>query len=390
MIKLDKRIQRITYNCLEHSYEVFKRLYPNEEPYIRVICTRNRKKPNDPKYDQPWRKIMIDTDSKQVSEPINPPKLVTKIQTVSVDPSKPGDRVNHQYDPEIARINEMRRRKRETIIAEREVVQDINTAKYGADYIVDGQLREYTGSVLISDIHTFNISHIESIRPITQAIITKSTIIQPTNIMEATELLEKHLDEIKYHQDQIESKIKLIESQSIGIQAGCQMEDKSVMANRTTRSGKELWSLLIYKWRYQNNFSSFKQKAISKMLFLKIQMKKKLENQRKELQEILQKNMVNDDDIKLADEMRELTEKIKKSIAGNQSVNQICDKYFMMQKKLNDLRSFITPILVKHTKFQWEKLVVKYGFIGSLSHVIKYFDESYDSDCDEPDDYIYD
>lgn len=67
-------------------------------------------------------------------------------------------------------------------------------------------------------------------------------------------------------------------------------------------------------------------------------------------------------------------------IKSNWTMKELVSKYVDVQQKLTIVKRKIEPILYKHSRLNYEELKKTHGFITSISHVIKYFDDCYDSD----------
>jgi len=91
------------------------------------------------------------------------------------------------------------------------------------------------------------------------------------------------------------------------------------------------------------------------------------------------------DDIKQVERviLRHPIRKIQTLMNKDLTISDIIDKYIEVQKKLNDLKAKVTPILIKHKKLRFKSVLDEHGFINGLYHIIKYFDDDYDSDNDQ-------
>lgn len=380
--------QTITHTLLKDAYKEFKRKYPLEEPHIRVICMRKHKHINqDMKFKGSWRKTFIDNDT--VQEEVYEPKFTMKEVKVEINPNKPAPR---KLPGDLARIKEVKR-DNDKRIAERERI--IETRFFSPDleprgeFIVDGTERNYDNTIAISGDN------------ITSFINTSSTYKIPNSIMITDEPLEQFdFESVKtLFQEAISRNRKLIGNDETTLREN---------ANRITnyggqsvgtqtpvyRSGIELWR--IFKKRYRFAIGLIKMKIdfnsrlralikdydeSGKMMMRDHELKcKTLEFQISDL-----KDSLDEYDSKLKS-IQKLDVRIKKSIAGNKSIEDICDSYFVIQKRLNEVRSYVSTI-AKDYAFGYEQSVKEKGFILSLIDFLKYFHTGQNYRDDDGSDY---
>jgi len=244
------------------------------------------------------------------------------------------------------------------------------------DSIVDFTDKPYLSHLYISNEGSFQRFTIESkMKPSNVAILVDKPI---TSYCELEELSLKLLMDKKIIDDFIVLPFK---DKDDDVSSNRKQHQQKTQVDRSTQ--KSSTNIFWEKIKCHIKIQTLK-KLIIKM---SNQTLVKIENERKEFEIIkasYQKiiDSLRDESKNQSDEFKEfqkMSDKIKTTFK-NLSVNDLADKYVLTQKKLNDLKSQITPIIMKHSRLfvKWESEVKNYGFIRSLHMIIKHFDDEYE------------
>jgi len=395
----------ITHNSLQLAYAEFKKKHPSEEPHIRVTCTRRFNAIfQDPKFDFSWRKTLVDEKQSITEEDERLKKVVMTKQVIEVDPNLVEKQVKgtKKQKLKIRAENEKTRQHKEKVITEK-LVSVETTPNYPCDYVVNSLEFKHSNRVIARCGKALLDAQVESVDEIPNGMFVFSnpdvdldytTLMNKINEMRMieeeskkhhhylTDKINKLLNEVKqlnkfnqYFCDSSTSTSDLVATNDKGIQ------------NDIPRSGKKLWEILRFKMRNMvKRVFNVKEAIRSNKSIIQhyenlhkshFEENKKLEEKIIKLNETLNQN-------------KELESKVKKAIMGNKSVNEICESYILLQKKLNDLKSNIVPVIIKHTRVPWESWVKEFGFIKSLELLIKHYDSEYDSPDEDYDAYDHD
>jgi len=402
--ELNSFIKSITHNSLVNAYTEFKLKYPNEEPHIRVVCSRQIKRIfNDPKFNYSWRKTIIDEKEQVIQEAPELKKIIMHEQKIEIDKNIPGEekvKGSKKQREKIIQKNSDNKRLREKIVETRVVVDDVNLDEFSSDYVVDGRIKEYDGRVLIKHGTSILQADVSTLAAIPSTIMYINGIDVDmdyqsvlTKFEEIYDLTEKRKDEMNKLQEELKSLKETFTYKTPNltnsINEGTSTNDliKTKDEGNTvnlTRSPLSLWKIarskvkdLMCRRKWMKEGLLRSTRIISHYENLSVAHYDELKKLEEKISSLYDANK----------NFMELEHKIKNTLAGNKSIKEICESYFSMQKKLNDLKAQVTPIVIRHTRVPWESWNKEFGFIKSLGRLIKHYDSEYDS----PDsDYDYD
>ena len=85
-----------------------------------------------------------------------------------------------------------------------------------------------------------------------------------------------------------------------------------------------------------------------------------------------------------SEELESLNTTIKMAFKETSTVNEIVSKYIDVQRKLNDLKSYVVPLMKKYNEMPFTDSITKYGFIATVKEFIEYLHQN------TADDYVSD
>jgi hypothetical protein len=318
----------VSYEMVEFlfrkSYCEFKGFFPNEEPFIKVLCCRKRRF-DRPELKRPWRKTVVTDDKVEsidmdpIEETVYRDRWISKKQSINVSKYK------KDLDPNYVNntIHQAERENRydkisEKVIADRVIERKVQCDEFEAEITIHSQIPSNDNLMLIRNQDIYIMTQIESLQKMT----SEAVCIEATNITGRLEQINEIFEGIKKKKEEIESFKKSVEEERRIL--------TSIIENLTTETEdlkKEIKQQSVTLAGSSERFESL-QKRISKM------------------------------------------------IGGGKTIEEICDGYFSIMKKLNDVKAFIPKYLIDHDIiFDMESSIKERGFVLSLMELLKHMGE---------------
>lgn len=381
---MDQRHRSIVDHVADKAYRDFKKYFPDEEPFIKVICTR-KVNFNRPEYNKPWRRTIFDEKGESTMLVQPEQVLEKKITTINqIDLTKPKPKQlkgTSQTRQRIIDENKVIEKNRTKLVETTTTTSVVDTSSFDIETILDLKDKPYQANIFIrsSDIVTTCNVMVDSL-PENFVMVTSNHLsrFNDSDIIDMYMRCYNEWKKLSLKLQELSSKIQ---------------ETKNMISQETQTDtikkpvGKLLWKLL--KALYQVKRLTPNMKMIKKLKSLAVHYKNMNEFYRQEsdlklIREIDSLKVRLEETTSDASEYKKLSVKVKQSIAGNKSVKDICESYFNLQKKLNEIKSRLTGKIKAHYgHIEWEDTLKEVGFVGGLEKVILYLMEEHDELDDE-------